>query len=434
MSMSSSQAPLLTCLVPVRNGSSDLPGFLESVSLFCDAVIALDDGSTDDTYDILKGSSLVKLLLQNPRRETYQGWDDCRNRSTLLEAAATLSPQWLIWIDADERLPADEALALRAFLETSADPTHAYGFRIFPLRHDHEHFEDRYIWIYRLFHFSPGQVLEGRRLHLFPIPVQIPSSRWVRTTFRFQHLGGLTAERRRARVEKYRLADPNHDFQSDYSSLLREPPSQLPCWQARAVSLSPFWDGDPGAAAASLSPDAPTLSVFLLASEHLPSDRLRQLRAHVESMLHSPHQPSCELIAVQAVCSDGFLNGHVLNQALRDASGLIVCLVSEELMYTPQSFAALVDEHGRGFAMVSGVEALDSCPPNGLERSRSSGAVIAGVPRFCSWSRQALDEAGGFPPRLSLDGSELNARLIMLGFQAYNSPLVEIRFEAQLGP
>jgi glycosyltransferase involved in cell wall biosynthesis len=43
----------LVCLLPVRNGADDLPAYLQSVAGFADAVVALDDGSTDTTRELL---------------------------------------------------------------------------------------------------------------------------------------------------------------------------------------------------------------------------------------------------------------------------------------------------------------------------------------------------------------------------------------------
>jgi len=44
----------LVCLLPARNGESDLPDYFTSVRRFADAVVALDDGSTDGTAALLK--------------------------------------------------------------------------------------------------------------------------------------------------------------------------------------------------------------------------------------------------------------------------------------------------------------------------------------------------------------------------------------------
>src|SRR5215207_4109597 len=101
----------LVCLLPVRNGEADLPGYLEAVEGLADAVVALDDGSTDGTRQILERHPLVKRVLVNPPRADYVGWDDAANRNRLLEAAADLAPDWILSLDADERIPPDDAAA-----------------------------------------------------------------------------------------------------------------------------------------------------------------------------------------------------------------------------------------------------------------------------------------------------------------------------------
>src|SRR5713226_3636460 len=100
--------PQIVCLLPARNAAADLPGYLESAAGFCDAIVALDDGSADNTRDLLAACPLVQILLANPRREDYRAWDDGANRNALLAAAAKLQPEWIIQIDADERMdPSD---------------------------------------------------------------------------------------------------------------------------------------------------------------------------------------------------------------------------------------------------------------------------------------------------------------------------------------
>jgi glycosyltransferase involved in cell wall biosynthesis len=191
----------LVCLLPVRNGAADLPGYFESAARFADAIVALDDGSTDDTRAILNASPLVKRVLENPRRLDYRGWDDAANRNRLLEAAAELEPEWIISLDADERIPPDDAAALRSFVDREALPGLAFGFKVYRMWQDLGQYDRAGLWVYRLFSFEPGQRFPDQRLHFVPIPTGIPRERWVRTTIRIQHLAGLTDARRRARCE-----------------------------------------------------------------------------------------------------------------------------------------------------------------------------------------------------------------------------------------
>src|SRR5947209_803510 len=70
--------PALAVLVPVRDGSSDLAGFLESAARVTDTVVALDDGSRDGSAAALAGSPLVRALIRTHR--ATGAWDDARNR------------------------------------------------------------------------------------------------------------------------------------------------------------------------------------------------------------------------------------------------------------------------------------------------------------------------------------------------------------------
>jgi glycosyltransferase involved in cell wall biosynthesis len=215
----------LIVLLPVRNGENDLPGYFESVSRFADGVIALDDGSTDATGEILQREKLVLEILRNPRRATYVGWNDTENRSRLLDACTRHNPDWIFQLDADQILDESEALPLRHFVETAAINNVAYAFRVHRMIEDMQHFDKAGRWAYRLFKYQIGQRLPSRILHFEPVPTAIPHERWVRTRFRIKHRSGLTEAKRRARYEKYVLADPERRWQSSYENLL-EPPAQ----------------------------------------------------------------------------------------------------------------------------------------------------------------------------------------------------------------
>src|SRR5215213_5608343 len=222
----------VVCLLPARNAAEDLPGYFASVARFCDAVVALDDGSTDATPELLASSPLVKILLANPRREDYRAWDDAANRARLLEAAGQLDPTWILSLDADERIPADDAAVLRAFIETDAVPGYAYGFRVYRMWGDLDHYVRPGFFVYRLFAYEPGLRFPERRLHFVPVPPSIPRERRLNTTVRIQHLATLTEERRQRRAEKYQQADPDDTFSYRYREL-NEPPGAVQPWEPR---------------------------------------------------------------------------------------------------------------------------------------------------------------------------------------------------------
>lgn len=217
----------VVCLLPARNAERDLPGWLESAGRVADAVVALDDGSTDATADMLAASPLVKAVLRNPVRSSYRGWDDGANRNGLLAAAAELEPEWLVSLDADERIDPDDAAALREFLEHDALPACAYGLRHYRAWGEELH-DPRFTWIYRVFAHRPGQAFPERRLHFDPVPTSIPRSAWLRTTIRVRHLGAADDARLRERAAKYSEARG-----SDHATLARQPDGSLVGWAPR---------------------------------------------------------------------------------------------------------------------------------------------------------------------------------------------------------
>jgi len=226
--------PLIVSLLPARNAVEDLHDHLESVGALCDAVVALDDGSTDETRALLEAHAIVRVVLSNPRREGYRGWDDSANRDRLLRAAGELDPDWIVSLDADERIPPDDAAALRDFVSSDALPGCAYGLQHF--RMWNEAHDPSFAWVYRLFHFKRGQAFPRRRLHFNPVPTGIPRPAWIRTTIRLQHLGAMTEERRVARLAKYREADPHGTYGVNFGGLAEAPARLLP-WPPRPPGL-----------------------------------------------------------------------------------------------------------------------------------------------------------------------------------------------------
>jgi glycosyltransferase involved in cell wall biosynthesis len=226
----------VVCLLPVRNGEADLPGFLESAARVADCVIALDDGSTDGTGDLLRASPLVERVIENPRRETSHGWHDGENRNRLLRACDDLAPEWVLSLDVDDRIAEDDAAALRGFLAGDALPGLAYGFpyvRMWRGRTDPVAYA-----VWRLFSWEPGQEFTRKRNHNQPVPTAISLQRWVLTTIRIQHWGVSDEERWEARQRKYREASgPGAGIPTDFGGLDRHGGDDWPEWTSRPAGL-----------------------------------------------------------------------------------------------------------------------------------------------------------------------------------------------------
>ena len=117
------------------------------------------------------------------------------------------------------RAPRSRRCSLRTFVRDEADPDHAYFFDLYRMVGDEEHYDLAPMLVGRLFSYRPGLELPNERLHILPIPTSIPSPV-------ASHHASYPAPRRSHRrgppraVREVQEADPEGDFQADYSNLL----------------------------------------------------------------------------------------------------------------------------------------------------------------------------------------------------------------------
>lgn len=445
-----SPRPLLTCLLPVRNAAHELPEFFASLRGYCDAVVALDDGSTDETLALLEAEPLVKVIVRNPVREGYAAWNDATNRNRLLQAAADLKPRWILSLDADERIDEEDGRALRTFLQGDAVPGLAYGFRNASMRLDTSQFWPRYIWVYRLFHFERGQRFPAQKLHFVPIPTSIPELFRVKTTIRILHLGELTAERRLARFAKYLEADPARRFQKSYTASIEiideqqhhqwlpRPPSlpvlleeaetslqQPPDAEQPAITVIVLAQGDAGEIRDTITSIVCTEEVEILVVAQGWSDQQR--RALLDDY---------PVISGVIPVPPGVHKGALRNAGLRQAQGLIVLFLDAGARIATPSLDGWLDAHRRGYVMVAGVQepangsaiaaaAVRLQPHDG--DSRQPAGELPHPPVTCSYARFVLHESGGFPEGMGDDDDvTINQELFRRGYRAWFDPSLRI--------
>ena len=99
---------LLVGLTRVRDESLILQDSLDYVGSFVDAIVAYDDASTDDTFEILKSHPKVALVIKNNVWKTgtqARLESETRHRGLLLQIARKyLRCEWIYCFDADERI------------------------------------------------------------------------------------------------------------------------------------------------------------------------------------------------------------------------------------------------------------------------------------------------------------------------------------------
>jgi glycosyltransferase involved in cell wall biosynthesis len=108
----------LTVAMIVKNEAKNIREAVESFRPIADEIVVYDTGSTDGTQDIL--ASLGVRWIQGEWRGDF-AW--ARNRS--IEAARCA---WVLWMDADDRIPADQVENFRKLKTAPLD--RAFGFQV----------------------------------------------------------------------------------------------------------------------------------------------------------------------------------------------------------------------------------------------------------------------------------------------------------------
>jgi glycosyltransferase involved in cell wall biosynthesis len=210
----------LLALLAARNEREQLPGYLANASAQVDGIVALDDGSTDGTAELLAAHPAVLEVVQVPLERP--DWNQPGNYRRLAAAALRHRPDWLISVDADERLERHfRSRAERVIARGRRLGFDAYRVRIRELWQTPDTYRVDGAWARkapaRLFRARPDQAFDGRALHAHKVPLQARRifGRYPVADLEVYHLNMLTPERRVARRRRLEEADPEAHWQPE---------------------------------------------------------------------------------------------------------------------------------------------------------------------------------------------------------------------------
>lgn len=212
-----SRSTRLLALLAVRDGMRYLPGFLRNVAPQVDGIIALDDGSSDESADLLaRHEDVIELLRIPSNRPT---WDEVGNHRLLVAAALRHHADWVICVDADERLEREfRVRAERVIFRGNLLGYSAYALRLRELWDDPGQYRADGIWgrksVARLFRARPDHQFDAAQMHSSKAPQQ--GRRWGHfpwADLNIYHLAMLSPANRLARRQRYELADPDRQWQ-----------------------------------------------------------------------------------------------------------------------------------------------------------------------------------------------------------------------------
>ena len=126
------RAERLLAVTAVRDDARFVAGWLRNVVPQVDGVVALDDGSTDGSGELLAAHAAVfDVIRVSPQRPE---WDEVGNYRALVAAAIECGATWIVSIDCDERVEdAFRDRAERAIRRGRALGIGAFGVRIIEL-------------------------------------------------------------------------------------------------------------------------------------------------------------------------------------------------------------------------------------------------------------------------------------------------------------
>jgi len=209
----------IIALLAFRNEMRFLPDYFTSVAPMVDGIVALDDGSTDGPAEFVASRPEVLELIRLPNREPHE-WNDALNHRRLVEASWNHRPDWLIGLDADERLE----IGFRRRADELIDRAQSAGQRAFRV-HVREIWDDPLqfrvdgVWgtksSARLFEARTDHEFHMQPLHCYWAPLNsMVNGDFLQADLLLYHLRMLHSADRDARRLRYETLDPNREQQS----------------------------------------------------------------------------------------------------------------------------------------------------------------------------------------------------------------------------
>lgn len=216
-------------LLQFRNEERFIRGWLENITPAVDGIVAVDDGSTDETFNIISAHDKTLEVIRGPRGRE---WDEYTNQVTLIKTGRRYGADWFLCLDADERIEDRLCKDIRSILvQADRSNVDAFSLQLRDLWNDRFHYRIDGMWAnrgrYRLFrNVNTHTKFDPRRIHRHWLPLEILTNIQivgVAIPYAIYHLRMIKLEDRIARYQRYTSIDPNNTLQRQgYGHLIDE--------------------------------------------------------------------------------------------------------------------------------------------------------------------------------------------------------------------
>lgn len=200
-----------------------IKAFLDNVVRYFDAIVWLDDESTDQTYDL---ATHEKIIIKAQKKRTE--FNDLENRNILLDIAFFVKCEWFCYLDVDQLI--DERFSDFAGFIDDRQIDSVYINQI-QLWDDENSYNSEYPFTVKgmspkhlMFrNIGHTRIVSGTgKLHFAPVPFR-GKARHV--PILIKHYGNIAEEMRRRKYDFYQTEDTEHS-QSSYEHLLKKFPEK----------------------------------------------------------------------------------------------------------------------------------------------------------------------------------------------------------------
>jgi hypothetical protein len=194
-----------------------LPGYIANVAPQVDGIVALDNRSTDGSAEFLESRDEVLAVLRVPPAEPV--WNELPNYRRLVRAAVRLGGEWLLSLDADERVERDFRIRAERVISRGRVLGHsAYAVRFRELWESGDAYRADGIWGRKtkgiLFGARADHHFDPRPVHGVKYPLQARANgACPEADLEVYHLRMVRPEDRVARRRRYEELDPHASFQ-----------------------------------------------------------------------------------------------------------------------------------------------------------------------------------------------------------------------------